>query len=144
MDVAFIEKIEQRNREAYKDRKFLYLFPNANGNYFAVNYDACNCELNSFLRLFDVWGNKSGHHKVSEDGNHQEVWFEVDEEFFKLATETMSFNRAFKLLGVRVVTEYPFTKKNPWTNDWDGMAKAMKSDFAKIAFGLLPEKEEYY
>ena len=125
MDVAFIEKMEQRNREAYKDRKFLYLFPNANGNYFAVNYDACNCALNSFLTLFDVWGNKGGHHKVSEDGNHQEVWFEVDEEFFKLATETKTFNRAFKGLGIKVVTEYPFSKKkDKWSEDWKGMAKA--------------------
>lgn len=144
MDVAFIERIERQSQERYKHRKFLYLFPNTNGNYFAVNYDAINCALNSFLSLFDVWGNRGGQHKVSEDGNCQEVWFEVDEEFFKLATETMTFNRAFKNLGIKVVTEYPFTKKNPWTNDWDGMAKAMKSEFARIAFGLLPEKEDEY
>ena len=106
-----IDNIYEKSKKRYKNRKFLYLFPNTNGNYFAVNYDAINCGLNSFLTLFDVWGNKSGHHKLSEDGNCQEVWFEVDTEFFKLATETMTFNRAFKNLGIQVVTEYPFAKK---------------------------------
>lgn len=127
MDVAVIEKIEKQAKEKYKNRKFLYLFPNANGNYFAVNYDAINSQLNSFLTLFDVWGNKSGQHKLSEDGKRQEVWFEVDKEFFKLATETMTFNRAFKNLGIKVVTEYPFSKEeDKWSEDWKGMAKAVK------------------
>ena len=125
MDVAFIEKIQRQAEERYRYRKFLYLFPNTNGNYFAVNYDAINCELNSFLSLFDVWGNRGGHHKVSEDGNCQEVWFEVDEEFARLVSNTFNFNTAFKRLGVKVVFEYPFSKKeNKWSEDWKGMAKS--------------------
>ena len=130
MDVAYIEKAYERAKERYKNRKFLYLFPNANGNYFAVNYDAINCALNSFLTLFDVWGNTGGHHKVSEAANCQEVWLEVDEEFFKLATETNTFNRAFRNLGVKIVSEYPFAKKeDKWSEDWRGMAKAVKNLF---------------
>lgn len=123
MDVAFIEKMEHRNREAYKDRKFLYIFPNVNGNYFAVNYDACNCELNSFLALFDVWGNKSAQHKVSEDGNHQEVWFEVDEEFHLLVANTFNFNTVFKRLGVEVVYQYPFKTSNSLCEEQNGGCK---------------------
>lgn len=128
--------------DSYVDRKFLYLFPHTSETYCAVNYDAVNSELNSFLSLFDVWGNKNGHHKVSEDGDHQEIWFEVDEEFYKLAMENKTFRRAIERLGVKITTEYPF-KKDPLTDYWKGMHKTMQSDFAKIALGWdLAEEED--
>lgn len=118
-----------RAKDSYKDRKYLYIFPQPDNNYWAVNYDAINCELNSFLRLFSISG-RDGQHKISEDENHQEVWFEVDEEFYRLVSNTFALPEAIKRLGVEIVFDYPFFKKpDPWTHDWKGMAKAVKDLF---------------
>jgi hypothetical protein len=100
----------ERARESYKDREYLYLFPSKNGSTcHAVNYHAINNELNSFMNLFDNFGCC---HKISEDRNHQEVWFEVDEEFYLLAKHSDYFRGAIEKLGVEVVFEYPFEKKS--------------------------------
>lgn len=144
MPYVTAREIYQRRQDSYKDRKFLYLFPRPEGKtYNAVNYDATNNQLNTFLALFDVWGTNGGQHKVSEDENHQEVWFEVDEEFYQLAMHSNTFRQAIERLGVKVVTDYPFFKKNPWTEDWKGMAHALRTDFGRIALGWDLREEEY-
>lgn len=122
------EETFKRAHDSYKDRKFLYLFPRPDGKtYTVVNYDAVNSELNSFLMLFDVWGSGTGQHKVSDDENHQEVWFEVDEEFYQLAKHSRTFQRAIERCGVKIVFEYPFKQPEPkWFNDWKGMAAAAR------------------
>jgi hypothetical protein len=64
------------------------------------------------MSLFDVWGslNKAGHHKLSDNGNTSEVWFEVSNEFVEMLTNP-EMQRAIKKLGVEVVYEYPFGKE---------------------------------
>ncbi len=114
----------ERARESYKERKFLYLFPRPDGTTWnAVNYDAVNYELNAFLSLFEVWGGE-GQHKISEDGNHQEVWFEVSSDFAKLFEVNAEVLKAVGRMGVQVVYDYPFKKKSsPWSYDLEAAAK---------------------
>ena len=109
----------EKARESYKDRNYLYLFPSAHGTYFAVNYHAINAELNSFLSLFNTCGVLGGEHKLSEDDNHFEVWFEVEEEFYALAMESSVFRKAIEKMGVLITIEYPFEKRrDTWATDW--------------------------
>jgi hypothetical protein len=104
--------------ESYRDRKYLYLFPQLECDYWAVNYYAVCTELNSLLKLFSING-KSGKHKLSEDNNHSEVWFEVSDDFYYLATESSTFRAAIERLGVTIVTDYPFfTKRDTWSTNW--------------------------
>lgn len=112
---------------AYGDRKFLYIFPHAAETYCVVNYDADNAVLNTFLAMFDVWHSK-GQMKVSQDScRHNEVWFEVDKEFYQLAKHSRTFQRAIERCGVKIVFEYPFKQPEPkWFNDWKGMAAAAR------------------
>ena len=101
----------ERARKSYEERKFLYIFPRPDGSTWnAVNYDAVNYELNAFLSLFEVWGGE-GHHKISEDGNHQEVWFEVSSDFARLFEVNAEMMKAVGRMGVQVVYDYPFFKK---------------------------------
>lgn len=96
----------------YANRKYIYVFPSTNGTYNVVNYDACNGYLNKFLSLFDVW-DISGHggaFKLSADGNHSEVWFEVSREFVEML-DNPALLGAIKRLGVEIVYEYPFGEK---------------------------------
>lgn len=91
------------------NRNYVYAFLSCNGTCFVVNYRADFLDVNTFLSCFDVWHSR-GHFKMSEDNNHQEVWFECSKEFFEmLHTETMQ--RAFKRMGVDLVFEYPFMRE---------------------------------
>ena len=91
---------------------YVYVFPSVHGTTNAVNYAAGNCEVNSFLSHFDVWG-KNGQFKWNEkshsDPNKQkpEVWFECAKEFLELC-KAEPMKRAFRHMGVEVVFEYPF------------------------------------
>lgn len=85
------------------ERAYVYIFPSPHGTYNAVNYDATNAKANMLLSLFDIWYSK-GERKLSNDGNHQEVWFEL-----KPAVATFTcFRNALKRCGVEVVDKYPF------------------------------------
>lgn len=129
MNCKDLEWLYDKAKDSYKYRKFLYVFPQPDGNnYWAVNYDAINCELNSFLRLFSIYGG-DGQHKISEDGNHQEVWFEVDEEFSRLVSNTFALPEAIKRLGVEIVFDYPFFKKQECVSD---TCKSATEDYLKI------------
>jgi hypothetical protein len=110
MNCRDLERLYERAKDSYKNRKFLYVFPQPDNNYWAVNYDAINCELNSFLRLFSISGG-DGQHKISEDGNHKEVWFEVSSDFVKLFEVNAEMLKAVGRMGVQVVYDYPFFKK---------------------------------
>lgn len=111
---------------AYGDRKFLYIFPHAAETYCVVNYDADNIILNTFLAMFDVWHSK-GQMKVSQDScRHNEVWFEVDKEFFQLAKTSRTFQRAIERTGVKIVFEYPFqTRSDEWLKALEMSTKMM-------------------
>ena len=91
---------------------YVYVFPSVHGTTNAVNYAAGNCEVNSFLTHFDVWG-KNGQFKWNEkshsDPNKQkpEVRYECAKEFLELCKAEPKKN-AFKNMGVEVVFEYPF------------------------------------
>ena len=75
-------------------------------------------------------------YKVSEDGNHQEVWFEVDKEFCQLVKTSRTFRHAIERLGVRVVFEYPFKKpEDQLRSYWRGAADAVR---------YMREAEELY
>lgn len=143
MNCKDLEKLYERAKDSYEGRKYLYIFPQPNNNYWAVNYDAANCELNSFLSLFCLWGKKGGQHRISEDGNHQEVWFEVDAEFARLAANTFALPEAIKRLGVEIVFDYPFFKKpDPRTNDWNARVNAAKDLKARwVFFGYLEDDD---
>lgn len=65
-----------------------------------INYAADYNELNSFLSTFDIWGSR-GHFKMSEDKNHQEVWFEATKEFYSIS-QTDTMRRVFKKFGVKI------------------------------------------
>lgn len=106
-DIKAIESAYRAAMELHKNRKYLYLFRGTDNKYYAVNYDVFNNELNSFLLLFDI-SNKGGQHKRSEDNEHIEIWFEVDEEFYSLAANTFSLPEAIKKLGVEIVFKHPF------------------------------------
>lgn len=108
-----VERIYEKARDPYAGRKYLYLFPHTGETYCAVNYYAFNNELNSFLKLFNVWGTDGGEFKISEDGNYSEMWFEVDDEFYRLAKYNTTFRRAIERLGVKIVFEYPFNNTDP-------------------------------
>ncbi len=128
MNCRDLELLYEKAKDSYKDRKFLYIFPRTGNTYSAVNYYATNCELNSFLKLFDIWGSH-GEHKISEDKNHQEVWFEVDEEFYLLAKHSKTFQRAIEKLGVTIVFEYPLYRPiSQVSNTW----KSAVEDYLKI------------
>ena len=120
-------------KTAYGDRKFLYIFPHAAETYCVVNYDADNVVLNTFLAMFDVWRSK-GQMKVSQDScRHNEVWFEVDKEFFQLAKTSRTFQRAIERTGVKIVFEYPFqTRSDEWLKAFEMSTKMM---------GMLRESE---
>jgi hypothetical protein len=128
MNCRDLEWLYDKAKDSYKDRKFLYVFPQPDNNYWAVNYDAVNCELNSFLRLFSISGG-DGQHKISEDGNHQEVWFEVDEEFSRLVSNTFALPEAIKRLGVEIVFDYPFFKKKSTTEDYQKIGQAWNEQY---------------
>lgn len=130
-----------RAKDSYNDRKYLYIFPQPDNNYWAVNYDAINCELNSFVSLFDINGKHNGQHKISEDENHQEVWFEVDAEFYQLAKYSDTFQRAIERLGVKIVFEYPFYyKTDSITDDW--LAKVRAVEDLRKRCGFFDDIEE--
>ena len=108
----------ERAYYSYKDRRYLYLFPQPECDYWAVNYFAVCNELNSLLKLFSISG-KEGQHKLSEDNNHSEVWFEVNDDFYYLITENPTFRAGIERLGVQIVTDYPFfAKPDTWATDW--------------------------
>lgn len=91
-------------------RRMIRIMPSVHNTTTVINYSADNCELNSFLCAYDIWGS-NGCFKLSDDNNHQEVWFEMSKEFYELSrTETMQ--RAFKHFGVRVM--YYNKEKNCW------------------------------
>lgn len=127
MNCRDLEWPYDRAKDSYKDRKYLYIFHQPDNNYWAVNYDAINNELNSFLRLFSISG-ADGQHKISEDGNHQEVWFEVDEEFSRLVSNTFALPEAIKRLGVEIVYDYPFFKK-PAAEDYQKIGQAWNEQY---------------
>ena len=109
----------EKARDSYEGRKYLYLFPQPTNNYWAVNYHAINSELNSLLALFSISGKRDGKHKLSEDGNHSEVWFEISDDFYKLATSNHTVREAIERLGVVIVTDYPFfNRRDTWATDW--------------------------
>lgn len=108
----------EKARDSYEGRKYLYLFPQPDNNYWAVNYHAINSELNSLLALFSISGKRTGKSKLSEDDNHSEVWFEVSDDFYQLATNNTTFRTAIERLGVEIVTEYPFFTQDTWATDW--------------------------
>lgn len=111
-EVLGLDQYGRKKTDPYESRKYLYIFKSPYGTYNAVNYDACNAFLNSFMTVFDVWGslNHAGQHKLSINGNTSEVWFEVSKEFVEmLETETM--RNAIKQFGVELVYEYPFGKE---------------------------------
>lgn len=119
-----IDKIYEKAKDSYKDRKYLYLYPKADGNftYYAINYDAINAALNSFLSLFDVNGLHRGKHKISEDNrNCLEVWFEVPYQFYYLCNKDSMFREAVKRLGVGIVFTRPFNI----TKDGCGLTKTI-------------------
>lgn len=101
--------VYERSRQAYKDRKFLYIFPTPHGTYNAVNYDAINNELNTFLRNFELWGSNGGTSKSCADNPKlQEIWFEVSSDFYQLLEVNSEMIKAIGRMGVQVVYEYPF------------------------------------
>jgi hypothetical protein len=104
-----VERICEKARDPYAGRKYLYLFPCNAETYYAVNYDATNNSLNAFLQPFNFYGPEGGEFKLSEDENHSEVWFKVDDEFYRLAKYNTTFRRAIERLGVNIVFEYPFS-----------------------------------
>ena len=129
MNCIDLERFYERTKDSYKDRKFLYLFPRPDGNTWnAVNYDAINAELNVFLRNFEVWGSNGGQHQVSEDGNHQEVWFEVSSDFIKLFEVNAEMLKAVGRMGVQVVYDYPFFKK-PAAEDYQKIGQAWNKQY---------------
>ena len=97
------------NRE---NLNYVYLFPSVHGTTNAVNYAAGNCEVNSFLSHFDVWGG-NGHTKLNEASHSDpykqkpEMWFECSKEFLELC-KAEPMKQAFRHMGVEVVFEYPF------------------------------------
>lgn len=83
-----------------ENRRYILIFLSPNGTTHVVNYMADNNYLNTFLSVFDIWGS-GGQHKLSDDNNHAEVWFEMSKEFYKLVkTETMQ--HALKRFGVEI------------------------------------------
>ena len=88
------------------NRNYVYASPSVHGTCNIVNYKAEANDINSFLSIFDVW-RSHGHFKMSEDNNHQEVWFECSKEFFEML-HTNTMQQAFKRMGVELVFDYPF------------------------------------
>lgn len=84
-----------------EERRFVRIVPSVNGTTTIINYEADNNHLNTFLCAFDIW-NSGGEHKISEDKNYSEVWFEASNEFYKLAKTEIMLS-AFNKFGVRVV-----------------------------------------
>lgn len=112
-EVLGLDQFGRKRPDHYANRKYLYVVESAHNTYHTINYDACNAHLNSFMCLFDVWSdriNKGGLHKLSDNGNTSEVWFEVSNEFVEMLTNPAMKN-AIKKLGVEIVYEYPFGKE---------------------------------
>ena len=86
-----------------EDRKRILIFKSAHNTTNVVNYMADNNNLNTFLSVFDI-SDCGGNHKISDDKNHSEVWFEADEEFYDII-KTESMQRALKRFGVKIDIE---------------------------------------
>jgi hypothetical protein len=119
---------------SYKGREYLYLFPRYNKSvdggvvtYYAVNYHAINSELNSLLALFSISGERTGVSKLSEDNKHSEVWFEVDRDFYDMAMHSNTFRTAIERLGVKIATDYPFTRNPDWADNLSAATKTAPS-----------------
>lgn len=87
-----------------ENRKRVLIFPSVHGTTIAVNYDATNGGLNTFLSAFDVWKGR-GNHKLSDDNIHQEVWFEMDFDFYMLS-KCDTLRKAIERFGVEVIHDY--------------------------------------
>lgn len=92
-----------------ENRKFVYAFVNAHNTVSIVNYDAGNSAVNTFLWRFDLWGS-NGEFKPSIDHKHQEVWFECESDIMPMLKSPI-FERAFAMMGVKLVFEYPFASQ---------------------------------
>ena len=97
-------------KDNYIGRKYLYISKSVDGDgYDAVNYDAGNCHLNSFLTLFDI-NHNNGHFKLSgPNRNKSEVWFKVSEDFVDTLRSSKSLCDAISRLGVRITFTDPFS-----------------------------------
>lgn len=94
----------RKEDEVMENRKRVLIFPSVHGTTMVVNYDVTNRVLNSFLSAFDVW-NGFGNFKRSSDNIHQEVWFEMDFDFYMIS-KCDTLRKAIERLGVEVVHDY--------------------------------------
>ena len=94
------------DKHPMEKRSFVYVFKSVHNTTNVINYDATNNMLNSFLSLFDIW-KSNGKFKMSDDGNHQEVWFECSKSFMTLC-KNEDFVNALDRMGVKVVFDYPY------------------------------------
>lgn len=100
--VKYFSKIKET--DLVENRKRVFIIPSVHGTTNVINYDASNGSLNAFLSAFDVWNSK-GNFKVSNDNNHQEVWFEMDFDFYMLS-KCDTLRKAIERFGVEVKHEY--------------------------------------
>ena len=91
-------------------RHRILIFPSNHGTTNIINYMADNNNLNTFLSVFDIFDD-GGNHKISDDNNHVEVWFEASEEFYEMS-KTESMQRAFKHFGVKVEYDMKVSENN--------------------------------
>jgi hypothetical protein len=96
-----IVKYFKENKIIVRNRKRVLIFPSVHATTNVVNYDATNNCLNTFLSAFDVWNSK-GNFKLSDDNNHQEVWFEMDFDFYMIS-KCDTLRKAIEHFGVEVV-----------------------------------------
>lgn len=83
-----------------ENRKRVVISPSVHGTTLVVNYDASNSLLNAFLSAFDVWKG-FGNFKLSSDNIHQEVWFEMDFDFY-MVSKCDTLRKAIERFGVEV------------------------------------------
>ena len=104
LEKAYKEYMKIEEKENMINRKRVLIFPSVHGTTMVVNYDATNGNLNTFLSAFDVWKGR-GNHKLSDDNNHFEVWFEMDFDFYSLS-KCDTLRKAIEHFGVEVVHDY--------------------------------------
>ena len=85
------------------NRKIVFLYKTIYNTIGVINYDATNNELNSFLKLFNIWS-PSIHFKTCKDNVHQKATFECNMSLYNFF-KSDDFKTIIKRLGCEVVLD---------------------------------------
>lgn len=85
------------------NRNLIYVCKSVHNTTLVTTYSG-NCDVNSFLHFFDVWGSR-GHCKVCKDNFHYKLEFECCASLYDWMKDD-AFIEGFNRMGVTVTFNY--------------------------------------